>query len=80
MMVELSKERRTLNRLLKSVHAALVGNETREKIDDYRLELKAQWTQLAHIIDMILATIFFGATIGGVIFIVFHRAPKGNIM
>lgn len=75
---DLANEKRRLTKLLKAVNENLEKNELKEIINLYRQELKAQWTQLAQVIDALLLYTFTISTFI-LLFYLAKQAPNANI-
>ena len=75
---DLANEKRRLTKLLKAVNENLEKNELKEVINLYRQELKAQWTQLAQVIDALLLYTFTISTFL-LLFYLINQAPNANI-
>lgn len=76
---DINNEKRRLAKLLKAVNENLEQNELKEVISLYRQELKAQWTQLAQVIDALLLYMFTTSTFL-LLFFLINQAPNAKII
>lgn len=74
-----SNEKRRLIKVLKSVNDNLEKNELKEIISLYREELRAQWTQLAQVIDAFLIYMFTLSTFLLIGYLV-NRVPRERFL
>jgi len=75
---DLNSEKRRLTKMLRAVNENLEKNELKEVINLYRQELKAQWTQLAQVIDALLLYMFTFSTFL-LLFFLINQAPNAKI-